>query len=185
MSKNNDSYTFFSVAAYFIAIAILVSVIAGNGTWGDTWWLILLFVALGVGFTGTAINQGGKQPTSASTGLVTAPVVPKTETVAQQEKTPEPKATPATEADDLTRIEGIGPKMNAALIAQGIDTFAKLSTKSVDDIRAAIDAGGMRFAPSAESWAEQAGYAAKGDWDGLAKLQEILESGRYPEGYKK
>ncbi|NJL58142.1 hypothetical protein HC928_25775 [bacterium] len=84
------------------------------------------------------------------------------------------------EPDDLTRIEGIGPKMAEALIAAGLDTFEKVAAASIEDFQAAIEQAGMRFAPAAESWAEQASYAAKGDWDGLARLQDTLISGRYP-----
>lgn len=96
----------------------------------------------------------------------------------------EPESTEAEastdEPDDLTRIEGIGPKMSQALIAAGLDTFEKVAVASLEDIRSAIEAADMNFAPSAESWAEQADFAAKGDWDGLSALQDKLVSGRYP-----
>jgi predicted flap endonuclease-1-like 5' DNA nuclease len=68
--------------------------------------------------------------------------------------------------------------MDAALKAAGITTFARLAQTSEDDLRAAIEAAGMRFAPSVATWAEQAAYAARGDWDGLAALQESLTAGR-------
>jgi len=87
---------------------------------------------------------------------------------------------PASEPDDLTRIEGIGPKMSQALIAAGLDTFEKVAAASIEDFQAAVAAAGMNFAPSAESWAEQASYAARGDWDGLSAFQSTLISGRYP-----
>lgn len=87
-------------------------------------------------------------------------------------------ATESNEPDDLTRIEGIGPKMSRALISAGIDTFAKLAEATEDDLRQAIDDAGMRFAPSLVTWAEQAGFAARGDWDGLDALQDELEGGR-------
>lgn len=80
--------------------------------------------------------------------------------------------------DDLTVIEGIGPKMSAALQAAGIATFERLATATEAEIAAAIEAAGMRFAPSLTTWAEQAGYAARGDWDGLKRLQEKLTAGR-------
>lgn len=84
----------------------------------------------------------------------------------------------AVEGDDLTRIEGIGPKMSAALQAAGLDTFAKLATASLEQITAAIEAAGMRFAPSAGTWAEQAGFAEREDWDGLKQFQDALVGGR-------
>src|SRR5690606_19337414 len=68
-----------------------------------------------------------------------------------------------SDGDDLTVIEGIGRKMAGALSDAGIDTYTKLAEASEDDIRAAIENAGMRFAPSLETWAEQATYAARGD----------------------
>ena len=88
---------------------------------------------------------------------------------------------PDERPDDLTLLEGIGPKMSQALIAQGYTSFVKLADASVDDIRAALDAEGQRFAPAAESWAEQASYAARGDLEGLQELQGRLVGGRYPD----
>ncbi len=83
--------------------------------------------------------------------------------------------------DDLTRIEGIGPKMQAALKDAGIRTFAALANASEDELRQAIEDAGMRLAPSLETWAEQAEYAADGDWDGLDTLQDELSGGRRVE----
>jgi|GEM_PF-4558198 len=70
-------------------------------------------------------------------------------------------------ADDLTRIDGIGVKMASALKSAGIDTFSGLAATNEEALRAAIKAAGMRFAPTMPTWAEQAGYAARGDWAGL------------------
>lgn len=80
--------------------------------------------------------------------------------------------------DDLKVIEGIGPKMEKALHSAGITTFAQLSGASEADINAAIVAAGMRFAPSVPTWAEQASYAANGDFVGLETYQKSLSSGR-------
>jgi predicted flap endonuclease-1-like 5' DNA nuclease len=80
--------------------------------------------------------------------------------------------------DDLTKIEGVGPKMSKALKASGIDTFAKLAKSSEEELRNAISSAGMRFSPSLTSWSEQASLAAKGDWEGLEKLQDKLTAGR-------
>lgn len=83
-----------------------------------------------------------------------------------------------TDGDNLTRIEGIGPKMSAALQAAGIDTFAKLAAADEQTLRAAIETAGMNFSPSLPTWPEQASFAAQGDWDGLAAFQEQLTAGR-------
>jgi predicted flap endonuclease-1-like 5' DNA nuclease len=97
-----------------------------------------------------------------------APIVPLAET-----PTPVP-----TTPNDLTIIEGIGAKMSAALVSAGIDTFDKLAASTESEIRAAIQAAGMRFAPSVPTWAKQAEYAARGDWEGLRAYQADLKAGR-------
>jgi F-type H+-transporting ATPase subunit gamma len=82
------------------------------------------------------------------------------------------------DGDDLTVVEGIGPKMSAALVAAGIDTFAKLAEATEEQIKNAIEAAGLRFAPSLTTWAKQASFAVRGDWDGLKDYQDKLTGGR-------
>src|SRR5690606_12960177 len=64
-----------------------------------------------------------------------------------------------SEEDDLTVIEGIGRKMSGALKDAGITTYAALAEADEATLRAAIEAGGMRFSPSLTTWSEQAAYA--------------------------
>ena len=80
--------------------------------------------------------------------------------------------------DDLKIIEGIGPKMEKALKTAGLDTWAKLAEATDDQLRTAIEEAGMSFAPSLSTWARQAGFAARDDWDGLEQLQDELTAGR-------
>lgn len=80
--------------------------------------------------------------------------------------------------DDLTIVEGIGPKMASALRAAGITTFARLARASEAELRAAIEAAGMRFAPSMGTWAAQAAYAMRGEWEALEQYQKQLVAGR-------
>jgi len=120
---------------------------------------------------------------TAETGVIVEPDSPKpskTAPAAAAPAAPVAEAPAVAEPDELTKLEGIGPKISEALIAAGLDTFAKVAAASQEDFQAALEASGMSFAPSAESWAEQASYAAKGDWDGLDALQDTLVSGRYP-----
>lgn len=94
---------------------------------------------------------------------------------------PDAKAKKATkkEADDLTKIEGIGPKVAEALIAAGIDSFAKISGKSAEEIKEILtDAEGTFNAQDPTSWPEQATLANEGKWDELTILQEMLQGGR-------
>lgn len=85
------------------------------------------------------------------------------------------------EPDDLARIEGIGPKMAAALVAAGIRTFARLAVTDEATLRAAISQAGMSFAPSLVTWGEQAGFLARGDEAGFVSLTDRLTAGRAPE----
>lgn len=80
--------------------------------------------------------------------------------------------------DDLKIIEGIGPKMESALMAAGIDTFAKLARASEADIRAAVEKAGMSFAPSIPTWARQAQYLVDGDRAGFEAYVAKLTAGR-------
>ena len=89
---------------------------------------------------------------------------------------------PDVKADDLARIEGIGPKISEALQAAGIKTFARLSRSSEDRLRAAIEAAGMSFAPSLVTWAQQAGFLARGDEAGFKALADSLVAGRRETG---
>lgn len=102
----------------------------------------------------------------------------KKSTPAKKTKKAKPAPLATAEADNLTKIEGIGKKMAAALASAGIDTYAKLAATSEEELKQAIKDAGMRFSPSLSTWAEQASFAEKGDWDGLDKLQDELQGGR-------
>ena len=120
-------------------------------------------------------NGGGLAATKAAVAEAVAEAEP---AVAVQTDAPTGKKPKMKGENDLTIIEGIGPKMNQALIDAGIGTFALLAEATDEQIIAAIEAAGMRFAPSLSTWAEQAGYAARGDWDGLERLKDSLVGGR-------
>jgi len=84
--------------------------------------------------------------------------------------------------DDLKKIEGIGPKVDAALRAMGITTFAQLAAADPDRLEADLRAAGVRIIPGApRSWPEQAALAARGDWEGFEKLTSRLKGGRRTE----
>ena len=86
---------------------------------------------------------------------------------------PEHKSTP----DDLTKLEGIGPKVSKVLNGAGISTFAALAHANPADIQKALGAAGLHMM-NPEGWIAQADLAAKGDWDGLKKMQDELQGGR-------
>lgn len=82
--------------------------------------------------------------------------------------------------DDLKLIEGIGPKIASTLNAAGILTFAQLAISPVELIREILGKADPRLLKLADptTWAEQAGLAAKGDFEALQKLQDALKGGR-------
>ncbi|NDJ52980.1 MAG: DUF4332 domain-containing protein [Chloroflexi bacterium] len=85
----------------------------------------------------------------------------------------------AQSADDLTRIEGIGPKLASILKDAGVLTFAQLAERQSDELTKLVKAAGFGAPFNAESWPEQAQLAAAGQWDDLQDLQDQLQGGRY------
>lgn len=86
---------------------------------------------------------------------------------------------PKVVADDLVKIEGVGPKINELLKAAGIVTFAQLASTTVARLKEILAAGGSRFRTwDPTTWPEQAALAAKGDWEAFNKLTKELVAGR-------
>lgn len=106
------------------------------------------------------------------------PASPATEAAADKAATVNASGAQAT-PDDLTRIEGIGPKLGQALVAYGIGTFAALASQSPEELReilATINSRYRVFNP--ETWPEQAALAAAGSFEELKELQKELKGGR-------
>lgn len=80
--------------------------------------------------------------------------------------------------DDLTKVEGIGPKSAEVLVKAGIDSFEKLSKTSVEKLKEILEAGQNLSHLVPETWAKQAELAAQGKWDELKKWQDELNGGR-------
>lgn len=109
------------------------------------------------------------------------PAAPAPEEKPKAKAEAKPRRAKSAGRDDLKRIEGIGPKMEKALNAAGIETFARLAEANEDELRSAIEAQGMRFAPSMPTWAKQAAYLASGDEAGFEAYKEHLTAGREPD----
>ena len=96
-------------------------------------------------------------------------------------KKAEPKAKPATKkatgkADDLKKIEGIGPKIASTLVKAGIVTYADLAKAKPAKISEIIE--GVRGNHVPDTWPQQAKLAADGKWDELKVLQDKLDGGK-------
>ena len=86
-------------------------------------------------------------------------------------------------ADDLTIIEGIGPKIDELFHQNGIGSFAQLARLSVPEMLAILDRGGPNFQlANPGSWARQAALASENRWAELKRLKEELISGIGPSG---
>ena len=96
------------------------------------------------------------------------------------EKVAEPKAPKASKkGDDLKVIEGIGPKAAEALVAAGVDTFAKLAKASADSVKEILTTASSTLSHlDPTTWAQQAQLAADGKMDELKKLQDELNGGK-------
>ncbi len=78
----------------------------------------------------------------------------------------------ATKVDDLTQINGIGPRIASILNDGGITSYAQLEHANGGDLRQIIAVGGTLPPSSIDSWPTQASYASRGDWSGLATYNQ-------------
>ena len=84
----------------------------------------------------------------------------------------------SAKADDLRKVEGIGPKIAGIFTEAGIDTFAKLAKTDVEKLKKILTAAGPRYASkNPNSWPKQAKMAAEGKWDELKEWQDNVKGG--------
>ena len=98
--------------------------------------------------------------------------VPTPEPTPAPEPAPEPTA-PSTApasiaADDLARIKGLGPKLQALLPQLGLSSFAQIAALSEADLTE-LDGklGAFAGRPARDQWVEQAKFLAAGDVAGF------------------
>ncbi len=85
----------------------------------------------------------------------------------------------ASKADDLKKIEGIGPKIAGILNENGIVSFNDLANADVEKLKEILSEAGSRYRMHDPStWPQQAKLAAEGKWDELKVLQDNLDGGR-------
>ncbi|NJB36268.1 30S ribosomal protein S2 [Croceivirga sp. JEA036] len=91
----------------------------------------------------------------------------------------EGKKAKATKAgDDLTKVEGVGPKAAEALVAAGIATYADLAKAEPAQIKTILTDASPRLAHlEPASWPKQAQMAADGKWDELKAWQDSVSGG--------
>lgn len=151
-----------------------------TGFLGIDWWVwilvgvLLLLLLLIIGFI-LQNEPGPPIPERESKMYVTAATAARAQPKTEPEQEPEPEE--ASEPDDLSRIEGVGPKVAGLLNDAGITTFAALAETDVDKLNQLLEENELQFM-EAESWPQQAALAAKGDWNAFEKLTAELKGGR-------
>lgn len=78
-------------------------------------------------------------------------------------------------ADNLKKIEGIGPKIEQVLNAAGFTHYKDIQNSNRDALKEVLNAAGSRYKMhEPKSWPAQAELAAKEAWDELSKLQNEI-----------
>jgi small subunit ribosomal protein S2 len=101
----------------------------------------------------------------------------KTEPAAEKEAPKKVISEKKVEADDLKKIEGVGPKIAEVLGEAGVTTFAQLAKMDRDAIKAILDTVSTLKSKEPKTWPQQAELAAAGKWDELKTLQDELMGG--------
>ncbi len=126
------------------------------------------------------------EPTPEKVETKATPVVekapePTVEAEPIKEEVKKEKAAPKkakTESDDLTKIEGVGPKAAEALTNAGMGTYADLAKGDANKIKEVLTEASSRMAHlDPTSWPKQAQMAADGKWDELKLWQDNTKGG--------
>ncbi len=107
--------------------------------------------------------------------VVVVEVEVKTEAPASEAKK---EASKTSDAADLTKIEGVGPKTAEALSNAGLDSYEALSGSDPERIKEILAEASSRLAHlDPGSWPKQAKMAAEGKWDELKEWQDKVKGG--------
>ena len=81
--------------------------------------------------------------------------------------------------NDLTVVEGIGPKIKELFHSHNVITWADLANCTVEKCKEVLKSGGKRFEiHKPGTWPKQAEMAAKGEWQKLKDWQDQLDGGK-------
>jgi predicted flap endonuclease-1-like 5' DNA nuclease len=128
-----------------------------------------------------ALSRPGAVPHKVSHGPTPRPVTAEASAAPEPEEEreqPLPAVVPMNvKPDDLSIVEGIGPKINQVLHAAGIQSLFQLSESEVANLKEILAAAGLKLADPT-TWPQQARLAIAGDLENLQALQATLKGGR-------
>ncbi len=89
------------------------------------------------------------------------------------------KAKPVIVKEDLTKIEGIGKKIEALLHKNKIYTYRSLSKTTIKTLKQILESGGIKLSThNPGNWPKQAKLAAAAKWEEFELLQQQLKGGK-------
>jgi predicted flap endonuclease-1-like 5' DNA nuclease len=77
--------------------------------------------------------------------------------------------------DDLTVLDGIGPKISGVLQSAGVTTYSQIAEMDTSQIEKILDEAQIRLARF-DNWPEQAKFAAAGDWEGFKEFLKAYKA---------
>jgi small subunit ribosomal protein S2 len=118
-------------------------------------------------------------PVIANTPEIKVDVEATKEAVQQETEAPKKESkAKGKKADDLTKIEGVGPKAAEALTNAGMGTYADIAKGDANKIKEVLTEASSRMAHlDPTSWPKQAQMAADGKWDELKVWQDNTKGG--------
>jgi len=148
---------------------------ADNGAWANDWAADNYIAAPYNVDNSVVVVPAKKGKATAKADVTTKPKKAATKKVVAKKTT----AKKAAKADDLKKVEGIGPKIAGLLNDAGIITFADLAKAPIKTLKKVLADAGNRFKMhDPKTWAAQAELAAKGEWDKLKAWQGELKGGK-------
>lgn len=100
-------------------------------------------------------------------------------TVNDAPQAPKPTSRTRRKKDGLTIVEGIGPKIESLLVADGIKTLADLAKAKTSALSEILKKAGARYSMhKPDTWPQQAALARDEKFDELKALQDKLDGGR-------
>lgn len=123
-------------------------------------------------------NKKTPEPTPETVETKAPPVVAKVPEVEVDVEATKEAVAKEDQVDDLTKIEGIGPKAAEALANAGMGSFGELANGDADKIKEILTESSSRMAHlDPTSWPKQAQMAADGKWDELKEWQDSVKGG--------